>query len=321
MFTALQVTWLVTAIIADFFGLYMLYTFFKLVQTFKKENTPKSIMISGCIVLIAGIMGIFVWSIERYQEAFSLNASIISTVAAICFALQIIGLLLFFFNRLNYIFKGKYKLSKCTVRFFMILFISFPILWIITLTIALITKTFPFILVALIFIIPVIIVLSLSYTLLKKLVLVYKIESKICENDRDNHIIRAITKTVILNTTWIMFTILDLIGIIIYRAIILQKDNMNDASVVFMAIFVASMTIADIVANYFSVFCSFKPFGHYYTTCCKCVDDGCQRCVTRCIHGKPDLETQIQQQIVSSSTLTVSNEKEMTISSNDKSVS
>ena len=271
----------------------MLYTLYKFIRTAKNENVSKSITRSGFVVLISGIAAIFSWSMERYGEAFSLQSLKItfSGIYAIFLAVQMTTLLIFFFNRLNYVFKGtQYELSKCTVRFFITLFIVLFSLWIFILGTVFIFGVVLMVLLISLFMVNVLIVICLSYMLIKKLISVYKIEQR--KKEKNTILIGSITKIVILNATWILFTILDIIGITMYNAVIRNQDS-NDLRHVFMAIFVGIMAIADMVANYFSVLSSFSAFSGYYQYFCKCTDNKCKKLVYWCITNKTESERRL----------------------------
>ena len=213
----------------------MLYTFYKFIKHCKDEKMSNSTIRSASVVLFAGIVMIFSWSFERYSRAIPSLSHLTDPFAGLyglCLAIQTTTLLIFFFVRLNMIFKATpFELSKCKVRFFIGLFASLFLLWFVILIAAFgfnidVVLLLP--LVALLFLTNVTIIISVSGMLIYKLISVYKME--VTKKEKNNGLISSITKTVILNTTCILFTILDVFGIVIffiisYFTIIIFKFN------------------------------------------------------------------------------------------------
>lgn len=264
----------------------MLYTFYQFIKTVKDEKMSKYAIRSASVVLFAGIIAIFSWSFERYCQYISSIQDLKDAFAGIyglCLAIQTTTLLIFFFVRLNMIFESTaFQLSKCTVNCFVSLFVCLFLLWFVIIVgvfgyNADVLKLLP--LVALLFFINITIIISLSAMLIYKLIAVYKMEAT--KKEKDDGLITAITKTVILNAVCILSTILNVSGIVIYNAV---SPSMGSV------IFVGIMAIADMIANYFCVLISFKAFRSYYEKICKCTDDNCRKCVYWCITHETDAE-------------------------------
>lgn len=90
-------------LIGNIFALWMLYTFYRTIKTLKDETMSRGSIKPAFVVLVASILSLFAWGMEKYRDA-------IPAFGAVCVLFLVIQTntyFVFFFSRFNTIFEGK----------------------------------------------------------------------------------------------------------------------------------------------------------------------------------------------------------------------
>ena len=265
----LSIIWSIFALIFSICMSYIIILFFKYHchPNTESPTPPKILFIAGIFYTIITFLNCVQYLINGIYWAATCNkyspALLFSGI--ILYVLQTYFLWLILFLRLYIVFRNSaYKLSKCTIIFFISMFTILPIA-----TFSLFNPSVQsngwrvYIIAISVFVLSILLSLSISIIFLYKLFIIYKA----VQFKSDDTFLSLITKNTILVVISISFSVINLV------VTALVPDIGYTFSLAFIRHF---MFLFDIFTNFICVTLAFQCFDNYYDIFCGLLDKKCQ---------------------------------------------
>eukprot|EP01084_Bolivina_argentea_P256199 431250_1 len=262
-------------IICLFLSAIVMYVLMKFIYKMQHEQLNKIGKFCGFIFIIATYVTLFCCMMTASHDCYMLYHSsihhVISVVYIISYIIQSFTLLVIFFNRIYNVFAStRHKLSECTTKIYIGLFILELICAVFMLS-TLMFVTVTLIITVLFFVIFITLMISLVALFVYKLIMVYNH----IEKESDSFLATAITKTTILISTSVIITVIHFISVT------LHVNHYNNHAFKWIDNYVAA---CDVFTNFLCVIMSYKAFKIYYSQMCWCVEPKCRSCWMKVLH-------------------------------------
>ena len=277
----------IISLICFILSIHIIYTLHRLIKNKSNETASKWSQKLAVILIISSFIILLQWSLRTIIITFcngiyTTYYDITEVVFWIASSIQFYTLLSLYYDKLNNIFKSThYELSKCTKRFYKIMFIIIP-LWFITIILLQSLTSFPTkyplimsVIAAMGFFILILLMISMLILFLYKLIKVYHDALILMKDAKNTHkpIIAAITKVAILYFLSIADTFILLIASIFHEA------SGGKTLIGWYTWYL--LNIFDNYFNFLYIIMCYKAFESYYESICKGLDKICRKCWKR----------------------------------------